>query len=327
MEFNGAKIEDNKLESYQYMISRIYAEIDQKRRVSWEDIAFEKTNSPAAKFKFDKFDSLRIKFDKGRNDTLWTKFKKSDFKLRKPFPGFSGQQMKGPMPQYLKSGAMLKRMHDDSLNYTAESTKAKNIIADLVKEKIVTDAAVVKSFGLTNDELVVNDQKQPGALHEKLKAKYGIHENYGFYYGPVNMVGTGVFIGNDEQEAQRLNFKATPFKNKMLVDAKSFPRFKTQNGPELVVSNIIADLVSEKVVKDKSDLASFNLTNSALTVNGVKQPGALHDRLKDKYLTGKNYDWITLDSKGNSDHYNFGFHFDRAKGSMGYGISTDKNDN
>jgi bla regulator protein BlaR1 len=322
MEFNGAKIENDKLESYQYMISRIYSEIDQKRRVSWEDVANSKANSPFVKYDMDSKRNHYIQpDDANEGDQV---FYKQNFSVPPPW----ATPTPTPTPtfgRYLKKGVILKRTRDDSLNYATALAKVRNIIADLVKEEIVPDAASVKSFGLTDMELVVNDQKQSDAVHEKFNAKYGVRENNGIYYGPVKMTGRGTFIDNDEQRAQRLNFKVTPFKNKMLLDAKSFPRFKTRPGPGLVVSDIIADLVSEKVVKDKSDLASFNLTNSVLIVNGVKQADALHDRLKDKYLTGKKYDWISFDS--DNDNPNFGFHFDRNKGSMGYGISKDKNDN
>ena len=86
----------------------------------------------------------------------------------------------------------------DSSNYEGEQERAHNLIADLVKEKTVADPASVQWFGLSDTELIVNGQKQPEALQQKLKAKYGIHENYGLYYGPVKMTGTGVFIDNDK---------------------------------------------------------------------------------------------------------------------------------
>jgi hypothetical protein len=63
-----------------------------------------------------------------------------------------------------------------------------------VNEKVVSDPAAVDWFGLTETEFIVNGEKQPEALHQKLKTLYGIHERFGLYYGPVKMNGTGVFM-------------------------------------------------------------------------------------------------------------------------------------
>ncbi|HTJ12023.1 MAG TPA: hypothetical protein VL547_08360 [Dinghuibacter sp.] len=55
-------------------------------------------------------------------------------------------------------------------------------------------AVAVEWFGLSDTELIVNGVKQPDALHERLVKAAGVRENYGLYFGPVQMTGTGVFL-------------------------------------------------------------------------------------------------------------------------------------
>ncbi len=89
---------------------------------------------------------------------------------------------------------MSQRLHDDSTNHAGQQHRALNVIADLVTDKVVPNAASVKWFGLSNTEFIVNGQKQPDEMQQRYKVKYGIHQDYGLYYGPVQMHGTGVFI-------------------------------------------------------------------------------------------------------------------------------------
>ena len=85
-----------------------------------------------------------------------------------------------------------KKKHQ--VDISNEQDRVRGVIAALVDEKVVSNAAGVDWFGLSDDELIVNGNKQPEALHQRLKAQYGIKPNNGLYYGPVKMTGTGVFL-------------------------------------------------------------------------------------------------------------------------------------
>jgi len=88
-----------------------------------------------------------------------------------------------------------------SRHYTdisADHQRVRGVIAALVAEKIVTDASRIDWFGLSDDELIVNGNRQSEALHQKLKNQYGIKHNNGLFFGPVKMNGTGVFL--DKQD-------------------------------------------------------------------------------------------------------------------------------
>jgi bla regulator protein blaR1 len=137
------------LPGYGYMMAHVDQAILKKSRLGKDKIAYTNSGSPAVKSKYqDSIEFAKQKHVYGQ-DTA-----DMDFKL-------------------------------DSLNYEAQRQRVHNVIAELIQGKVVPDTAAVKWFGLNNTELIVNGEKQPDVLQKKLKAKYGIHRNYGLYYGPV----------------------------------------------------------------------------------------------------------------------------------------------
>lgn len=295
-----------------------------------------KARSPQAKMKIGSPDDIQQQ----------KKLAQMDMMQREKVLIKQGSKFYQPAPGMMKSEAMRQRAHDDSISYGADLKRAQNVIADLVKEKVVYKAADVKWFGLSETELIVNGKKQPDALQQKLKAKYAIRKDYGLYYGPIEMTGTGVFIDvearsrneqrqklmQDRQMMKRQIGSPQLFKSEY-PDLATQQRFKISRGEDRiaydsqthlqpVIANVIDDLVSENIVKDKNDLSSFKLTNTFLTVNGKKQSDELHDKLKAKYLIHPRY--IT-DGLSIINDPQYGLHYDK-NGSMGIGISIDKDD-
>jgi beta-lactamase regulating signal transducer with metallopeptidase domain len=80
----------------------------------------------------------------------------------------------------------------------SDQQRVRNVIAALVQEKVVPDAATLDWFGLSDTELIVNGEKQPDALQQKLKALVSVGPGNGLYFGPVQMTGQGVFIEKKE---------------------------------------------------------------------------------------------------------------------------------
>jgi hypothetical protein len=70
-------------------------------------------------------------------------------------------------------------------------------MADLVKEHVVSKASSVDWFALTDSEFIVNGEQQDAGLHKRMMEKYGVHHDYGLYYGQVPMEGKGVFLARD----------------------------------------------------------------------------------------------------------------------------------
>lgn len=347
MMINGEKVTDDQLPRYEYMIRYIDQMIDEKKMVREYDLANAKANSVWAKPKIKEWKG----FDKKRYvDTSLSKSFYGDLKGYnwKPDPKFAADFK----PRAMMPGVKPKWRGSDSTEYDAQLKKAQNVIADLVAAKVVSSSDAVKWFGLSNTELIVNGKKQSAALQQKLKNKYGIHEDYGLYYGPVQMNGRGVFIPNRFSLPERLSFDQQRLKMRqfMLRDSqfrlKPMRAWKTDSGlwsrqrsmmkmdmqrkgffrPGFslneIIANITDDLVSDNLVKDKSDLSSFKLTNRFMTINGKQQPKEVHQKFREKYLENPGYNLnrqLMLDP-------NFGLHYDAKTGGMGIGVEISRDD-
>ena len=60
---------------------------------------------------------------------------------------------------------------------------------------------------------------------------------------------------------------------------------------EKMQSEFINDLINDGVIKDKNNL-SYKLSADELIVNGVKQPGQVHKKMKDKYLKDESVEMV-----------------------------------
>jgi beta-lactamase regulating signal transducer with metallopeptidase domain len=361
MELNRVKIEESKLPDYEYTLQNIISQLMEKRRVREGDLAKFKANSPNAKFKGSDVLSTQRKLDSlkaGRTDDRYILPKGADV----------------VNPALMKLEGMRKRYANDSISYAAQLQRVNNVITDLVKDKVIAKAADVKWFGLSDTEFIVNGQKLSNEMQQRYKAKYGVHEGYGLYYGPVQMVGTGIFIDamvrprpvkpnskyigatgtasvdgiiwkqqelirqqnlfTAKEDAKRLammeqlqrsmeeqNVKIEHIQKQQQhqveqVKEPHAPRKNVDLRP--IMENVVADLVTANVIGDKKDLVKFNLTNSALMVNGKKQPEDIHEKLKAKYLDQSDY----INKYGIADDPNFGLHFNTKNGLMGLGVTA-----
>jgi beta-lactamase regulating signal transducer with metallopeptidase domain/predicted nucleic acid-binding Zn-ribbon protein len=64
---------------------------------------------------------------------------------------------------------------------------------------------------------------------------------------------------------------------------------KDMEQSKLLQEKIIADFVTEGIIKDNSELSSFTLNNEVLIVNGVEQPAAIFKKFKDHYVKSKHW--------------------------------------
>jgi bla regulator protein BlaR1 len=76
--------------------------------------------------------------------------------------------------------------------------RVRGVINDLVQEKVIANAADVKSFGFRHNQLAVNNQRVADLIHEKLKAKYDIRPGNGLFYGASKIHGAGIVF--DEKD-------------------------------------------------------------------------------------------------------------------------------
>jgi transmembrane sensor len=73
-----------------------------------------------------------------------------------------------------------------------------SILTDLISEGLVSDRKSIVWAALTDSVLIVNGETQPETLHQKLKAKYHIVAEQGYYYGPVQITGKGYFFDSKD---------------------------------------------------------------------------------------------------------------------------------
>jgi beta-lactamase regulating signal transducer with metallopeptidase domain len=145
-----------------------------------------KENRPFKKHKaFSKAD-----FTQGsKTDQLvWTKGKGMDGKW--------GYESRKSSPD-AHSTPGVKKMPEPA-HISADQERVRGVISELVQEGVIHKPADLEWFGLSEGELVVNGNKQPSELQQKLKEQFKIKAGYGLYYGPVKMIGTGVFLEKDD---------------------------------------------------------------------------------------------------------------------------------
>lgn len=121
--------------------------------------------------------------------TDWTRYKLS-------------KQMQADVENKVLNQQADKNQPFDNSTIAADVERIKVVVQALLAEGIVDTAADIDWFGLSETELVVNGQKQPAVLHEKLKTQTQVRPGHGLYYGPVKMTGQGFFL--DKQDLAKL---------------------------------------------------------------------------------------------------------------------------
>lgn len=117
------------------------------------------------------------------------------------------QKFVNPSPQYVKENKFSKDNTTDAqipkkklplIDASADKARILGVMAALVEQKVVPDDSSIDWFALTEDQLVVNGQKQDGQLHQQLKAKYSVRPDNGLFFGPSKVHGTGIFFDRSE---------------------------------------------------------------------------------------------------------------------------------
>ncbi|MES1214777.1 MAG: FecR family protein [Bacteroidota bacterium] len=83
-------------------------------------------------------------------------------------------------------------------DYTHQQQVMSSIINDLINEGLASDRKGIVWAALTDSVLIVNGETQPETLHKKLKTRYRIVAEEGYYYGSVQITGKGYFFNADD---------------------------------------------------------------------------------------------------------------------------------
>jgi len=82
---------------------------------------------------------------------------------------------------------------------------------------------------------------------------------------------------------------------------------KDRKEAEELMKNLIDEMISDKLIKDKESLNGFRLTEDAFVVNGVKQSQELHTKYMQKFIKRAGYGiYYGSDSRGGGRGYFFG---------------------
>lgn len=215
LEINDNKIPTDQLKNYHDLLQQIDQVLDKKREWKKQKTAESKASMDAQynldKAKQEQARLTKSKHQKGSPDSAYVKpangFVKKELavgkgvkkgnryidaaeieKYKQKHPkGSAGDTLAIRQPQPVKR-------RPPAPDNSADQARVRGVIAALVQEKVVGSTADVDWFGLDDEVLMVNGQKQPEALHKKLKEAYGIKLRYGLFYGPSKLTGTGIHM-------------------------------------------------------------------------------------------------------------------------------------
>ena len=166
---------------------------------------FKKDKDNQKHFRFEKQKNKEWKEDKKlRKDKAFSKAdfvqgSKSDQVVWPKEKGMDGKweyESRKPSPDVHRA-AGVKKMPEPA-DISADQERVRGVISELVQAKVISKPTDLEWFGLSEGELVVNGNRQPVELQQKLKEKFRIKADHGLYYGPVKMNGRGVFLDKDD---------------------------------------------------------------------------------------------------------------------------------
>ncbi|MBS1566042.1 MAG: hypothetical protein JST39_16760, partial [Bacteroidetes bacterium] len=72
------------------------------------------------------------------------------------------------------------------------------MVDELVSDGILRSRGRLVSLGLTDNEFVINAQKQPEAVRQKYRARFLARPGLGLFYGPIQLTGKGYFFNKED---------------------------------------------------------------------------------------------------------------------------------
>lgn len=171
--------------------------------------------------------------------------------------------------------------------FDSDGQDTKAMISDLLKDGIITSTDDL-SFKIGNDEFVVNYKKQPEEIHQKYRAKYVADQkngNWDWYYKYSTDKYTAITNNNNTYKTATDKYHATANEYKPTAAAKNNDTY---------TQSLISDLMKDGIITNPYKL-SFKIGTDEFVVNYQKQPDAVYQKYRAKYVTprysGKG-DWI-----------------------------------
>jgi bla regulator protein BlaR1 len=176
---------------------------------------------------------------------------------------------------------------DTTKHLNSDAERTKRIISDMMKDGIITSTSAL-SFKIGKDEFVVNYKKQPEDIYQKYRTKYVGEQSDGdliWYYHfdkdkyKAIVATRSKAAGNNDKASAATDQSGT--KDDAKTDADH-------------IKNIISDMMNDGIIISQNGI-SFKIGTDEFVVNYKKQPDAIYQKYRAKYVTGQHSgsgDWI-----------------------------------
>jgi len=95
-----------------------------------------------------------------------------------------------------KWAKFLKSYEPQSENIEVRKAVIRSVLDELARENVAAKGTV-RSFRLNENEFIINDKKQPEAVHKKFMEKFIREPGYTIYFGNAQRIGRGIFLSPD----------------------------------------------------------------------------------------------------------------------------------
>jgi len=83
---------------------------------------------------------------------------------------------------------------DPSPSFEAGRQVMRNIVGEMIRDSIVKDRDSFTWFALDGRQFVVDGKAVPDSLTARFQSEYIKADGWGYYFGPVEVRGTGIFL-------------------------------------------------------------------------------------------------------------------------------------
>ena len=164
---------------------------------------------------------------------------------------------------------------------------------ELYRRRLITDTNHL-SISLNEHELIVNNVKMPGQIHEQIYRQFGQRNKNAQSYRSKNPESDA-----DDSPANDYQRQSEAYKS-------STGGYQTQNLAQQKFwagqqRKIVDQMQREGLIENRKDL-SFTLTDKTFVINGIVQNGEVFERYRHQYVpanAGDNWDWTYNNYPGN----------------------------
>ncbi|SHN36427.1 hypothetical protein [Mucilaginibacter sp. OK098] len=147
----------------------------------------------------------------------------------------------------------------------------------------------------TKADTTIDPKKNPGPVnldkHPELitNAITGIKNGKIAYQTKSSITDTAIDVGKHPEIVKAIIKDPSHWAAILKVDKNSNDTLTVEGRNKQVIRDIIADLKKENIIKERSDIDSFLLTDSEFMINGKKADPSLFNKLSKKYIKAPGY--------------------------------------